>query len=156
MENPVSCVMCDTDQSIWYIRQYGIYVVTYIIPHAPIEAFAWRDANPLCSGTWHQPHPHPHTRVFIFIPQSVIIKKQRRKPKHHTITTMSTTAKQQMVLHHQHPMDRHTMAVNLARRYTVQNENDLMQVRLITTRSFRSVLHGPWEDTHSCRFLSYT
>ena len=56
---------------------------------------------------------------------------------------MSTTAKQQMVLHHQHPMDRHTMAVNLARRYTVQNENDLMQVRLITTRSFRSVLHGP-------------
>lgn len=32
------------------------------------------------------------------------------------------------MLHDQHqPLDRHTIAVNLARRYTVQNENDLMQ-----------------------------
>ena len=28
----------------------------------------------------------------------------------------------------QQPLDRHAVAVNLARRYTVQNENDLMQV----------------------------
>ena len=46
---------------------------------------------------------------------------------------MSTIFPKQLMIqepqHHPPPMDRHTMAVNLARRYTVQNENDLMQVR---------------------------
>jgi ribosome-binding ATPase YchF (GTP1/OBG family) len=35
-----------------------------------------------------------------------------------------------------HLVNRHTAAVNLARRYTVQNEHDLMQVRSIVGTDF--------------------
>ena len=62
------------------------------------------------------------------------ISKQQtnKKIQIQRIQTMSTIFPKQLMLHtteHPQSLDRHTIAVNLARRYTVQNENDLMQVR---------------------------
>ena len=144
----MSCVI----QVYIYTPEYGMFYSNIYHSTCSNRSVRLTRCEPSLFGnvtpTTPTPTPTPTPAFSSSYRKSVIIKKQRRKPKHHTtsgtttITTMST-AKQQMVLHHQHPMDRHTMAVNLARRYTVQNENDLMQVRLMTTRSFRSVLHGP-------------